>query len=394
MTAVRDRLACADCLRHVWLLSTFAGYVERRSRHSVDDIVAFLALDDGDLLELARRGPRGAAVRREYDGFDATAARDACRTAAVVAICRHDWRYPAILAEIPGAPAVLHVSGDPARLVSLLEAPAAAIVGARKASPYALEVAHGLGGGLSSASVTVVSGMANGVDAAAHAGAMRAGAATIAVLAGSPHLAYPAAKRSLHRRLVTDAAVVSEWPPGFAARPWCFLARNRIIAGLAAATIVVEAGERSGSLTTAGFATGYGRPVGAVPGRVTAAGAAGSNALLFDGAHVVRDARDALELTCGLTAGAAMQLPGADAAFDVRARAATPGISLAKRQRRLLEAIEQGDDAQASLFELGTAGPRVLGDLTELELLGLVRRTPGGRYVRTATRVASRGRPT
>jgi DNA processing protein len=385
MTAARDAAACADCMRHAWLLSTFAGYGERLRRNT-DDLVALLSLDDARLRELARRGDAGAAVQRAYDRFDAAAAHASCLAAGVRPICRHDARYPAILAELPGAPGTVYVSGDPARLASLLEAPAAAIVGARRASPYALEVAGGLGSGLSAAGVTVVSGMANGIDSAAHAGAIRSGSATIAVLAGSPNVAYPAAKRALHRRLVGDAAVISEWPPGFAARPWCFLARNRIIAGLAGVTIVVEAGDRSGSLTTASFAAAYGRPVGAVPGRVTAAGAAGSNALLFDGAHVVRDARDALELACGLDPGSAGRPRSAGAGL----RGLTVGASLAPQQRQLLEAIEQGHESQAALFELAAIGPRALADLTELELLGLVRRAPGGRYVRTVARLASR----
>jgi DNA processing protein len=382
MTAIRAAAACADCLRHASLLSAFAGYGERL-RPNTDDLVALLSLDDPRLLELARRGGRGAAVQRAYDRFDTAAAQEACRAVGVWPVCRHDPRYPPILDQLPGAPGVLYASGDPARLASLLEAPAAAIVGARRASPYALEVADGLGSGLSSAGVTVVSGMANGVDSAAHAGAMRSGSATIAVLAGSPNVAYPASKRALHRLLSRDAAVVSEWPPGFSARPWCFLARNRIIAGLAGVTIVVEAGERSGSLTTASFAADYGRLVGAVPGRVTAAGAAGSNALLFDGVHVVRDARDALELACGLAPGSARRPRSADAEPG-------EGYALGRRQRRLLEAIEQGHESQASLFELASIGSRALADLTELELLGLVRRAPGGRYVRTAVRAGSR----
>jgi DNA processing protein len=272
---------------------------------------------------------------------------------------------------------VLYCSGDPTRLDELLAAPAAAVVGTRRASPYALEVAQALGHGLSSAGVTVVSGMAYGVDSAAHAGAVEAGAATIAVLAGSPDIATPAGKRALHRQLIARAAVVSEWPPGFKPRPWCFTARNRIIAGLAAATIVVEAGDHSGSLTTARFAEASSRPVGAVPGRVTSAGAAGSNALLYDGAHVVRDARDAFQLACGVSPS------------PVATQLELPSLSprrpaLSRRQRLLLGAIEEGDGSNAALHE---GAEDTLVELAELELLGLIRRGPGGRYVRTLTSV-------
>jgi predicted Rossmann fold nucleotide-binding protein DprA/Smf involved in DNA uptake len=121
---------------------------------------------------------------------------------------------------------------------------------------------------------------------------------------------------------------------------------------------------------------------------VTAAGAAGSNALLFDGVHVVRDARDALELACGLDPGSAGRPRSAGAGLRER----TVDASLVPGQRLLLDAIEQGHESQAALFELGSSGPRALADLTELELLGLVRRAPGGRYVRTVARAVPRDR--
>ena len=343
-------------------------------------MLSVFELSDARLLELASRYAKLAAVPRLYAGFDARVVDVACRRASVAAVCRHDPGYPAALAGLKGAPPVLFCAGDRERLAELLEAPAAAVVGARKASDYALEVASGLARGLASAGVTVVSGMADGVDSAAHRGAFESSGTTVAVLGGSADVAYPAEKRALHRRLVSDAAVVSEWPPGFRPRPWCFVARNRIIAGLAAAVIVVEAGERSGSLTTARFAAAYGRAVAAVPGRVTSEGAGGSNALLFDGAHMVRDAHDALELVCGHALGDA----------DLKSwvarlrRAPDDAPDLPDHLRRLLTAIDQGSDAQAQLFELSDDGTQVLAGLSELELLGLLRRGPDGRYIRTA----------
>jgi DNA processing protein len=369
--------ACDDCLRRTWVLTQFAGYMQH-ARHSASDLVATLSMPDMSLLGVAeRRGKLAVELECAYARFDARPLRAACRRAGVTAVCAHAGRYPAPLAGLPAAPPVLYCSGDPTRLDELLAAPAAAVVGTRRASPYALEVAQALGHGLSSAGVTVVSGMAYGVDSAAHAGAVEAGAATIAVLAGSPDIATPAGKRALHRQLIARAAVVSEWPPGFKPRPWCFTARNRIIAGLAAATIVVEAGDHSGSLTTARFAEASSRPVGAVPGRVTSAGAAGSNALLYDGAHVVRDARDALQLACGVSPS------------PVATQLELPSLSprrpaLSRRQRLLLAAIEEGDGANAALQE---GAEDTLAELAELELLGLIRRGPGGRYVRTLTSV-------
>jgi DNA processing protein len=165
---------------------------------------------------------------------------------------------------------------------------------------------------------------------------------------------------------------VSELPPGFTAYRWCFVARNRLIAGLAALTVVVEAAERSGSLTTADFAGQLGRPVAAVPGPVTSRFSGGTNALLATGAGVVRDTRDVLD-----------QLLGPDAARAAEpAAGAAPAVPIEPRLRTLLDAIERGHGSLAELTADPDATARVLADLTDLELRGLVRREFGGRYVR------------
>jgi DNA processing protein len=224
-----------------------------------------------------------------------------------------------------------------------------------------------------------VSGLALGVDSAAHAGVLARSAvvaagpvaAPVAVLAGGADVPYPASRRALHAQLAARGCVVSELPPGFRALRWCFVARNRLIAGLAAATIVVEATERSGSLTTADFAQQLGRPVGAVPGPVTSRFSAGTNGLLAAGAAVVRDVRDVLEL-----------VPGAAAASAAAAGEPAPVVALEPRLCRLLDAIERGAGSIAELASDRDATRRVLAELTELELRGLVRRDFGGRYVR------------
>ena len=191
----------------------------------------------------------------------------------------------------------MHVAG---RAEALETEPAVAIVGARRGTAYGLEVARGFGGALTAAGVSVVSGLAIGVDSAAHVGALeRPGAAPVAVLAGGADVPYPASKRRLHAAVAARGCVVSELPPGFNAYRWCFVARNRLIAGLADLTVVVEATERSGSLTTADFAEQLGRPVGAVPGPVTSRFSSGTNLLLAAGAAVVRDARDVLDHLLG-----------------------------------------------------------------------------------------------
>jgi DNA processing protein len=261
---------------------------------------------------------------------------------------------------------VLHVAGDPG---ALERTASVAIVGARRGTSYGLEVARALGRGLAGGGVPVVSGMAMGVDSAAHIGALEhATARPVAVLAGSADVAYPSSRRRLHEQLIERGCVVSELPPGFTAYRWCFVARNRLIAGLAALTVVVEATERSGSLTTADFAEQLGRPVGAVPGPVTSRFSAGTNMLLAAGAGLVRDTRDVLDQLLGPSAPPPERPP--------------PAVPIEPRLRRLLDAIERGHGSLAELTSDPDATRQVLQDLTDLELRGLVRREFGGRYVR------------
>jgi DNA processing protein len=245
-----------------------------------------------------------------------------------------------------------------------------AVVGARRASDYGLEVARTLGRGLSAAGVTVVSGMAMGVDAAAHEGALAGGADTVAVLGCGVDVAYPASRRRLHARLRRDALVLSELPPGFTARRWCFPVRNRVIAALAEVVVVVEGGERSGSLITARLARELGREVGAVPGRITSLAAAGPNSLLFDGAHPIRGAQDVLDLLFGA---------GVRAVAPVRDPEA-----LEPELRDIFEAVASGVD---TLHAVNTAGHDLtdaMAALAELELRGFVTRGAGGVYMATA----------
>jgi len=363
--------ACDGCLRRTHLVALLAGRIEReRHRRRLPEL---LALGD-DALVAAVAGREAFGVRRALDAFVPAAGRAACEAAGLGAICVCDARYPARLLEAPDAPAVLHVAGNAACLEALagemVAAPAVAIVGARRSTPYGEEVARALGRGLASAGVPVVSGMAFGIDAAAQAGALEAGGPTIAVLAGGADVPYPRTKRRLYERIIGPGGpgcVVSELPPGFEPFRWCFPARNRIIAGLAGLTVVVEAAERSGSLITADLAAGLGRTVGAVPGRVTTPQAAGTNALLADGAALVRDACEALDLLLG---------PGSH-----ERRPAPPlGDGLESRLRVVLEAVAAGRDtagtAAADPTDVHAAGLA----LTELELLGHLRRDHAGRY--------------
>jgi DNA processing protein len=267
------------------------------------------------------------------------------------------------------APARLYGRGNPDAVAWLEPGHAVTIVGARRASPYGREVAETLGRLLGAAGLTVVSGMARGIDAAAHRGALDGDAITVAVLGSGPDVIYPASERRLYGRILERGAVISEHPPGTKPGPGSFPERNRIMAALAEITVVVEAAERSGSRITAREAEGCNRTVGAVPGPVTSWLSAGSNQLLKDGAQMIRDAQDVLDLLLGV------------GATDVRNTGATLDPELAA----LLELVEAGNhQCDALAAESGASPAQLAVALARLELLGYVRADAAGRYARTA----------
>jgi DNA processing protein len=351
--------ACHRCLARAWLIGELGSHLEvARGR-----IAVALALGDDELIAVAG-GEREASLRERLAGFDAADARERSARHRLELICRCDPAYPRRLRELEGPPAVLHVAGGLDRFLALAAGEPVAIVGARRASTYGIEVAQSLGRGLASAGLAVLSGMALGTDSAAHTGAVSAGA-TIAVLPAGAERAYPQAKRGLYTRILEMGAVVSELPPGSRVWRWAFPARNRIIAALGAITIVVEAGDRSGALVTAAFARGLGRPVGAVPGRITSPMARGPNGLLAAGAYVVRGPQDVLD-----------QLYGAGA----RRVPARKQQDLAPELRVLLAAIADGHDTAAALQRAGLPAQQGLAALASLELAGYVTRGAGGRF--------------
>jgi DNA processing protein len=206
---------------------------------------------------------------------------------------RRDGGYPALLGAIHDPPSTLFLRGGGE--TELLDGTAVAVVGARACSSYGRSVARSLARELAAAGLVVISGMARGIDGEAHRGALDAGGSTVAVLGCGIDRDYPAAHAELARRICERGLVVSEYEPGIEPAPWRFPARNRIIAGLSRATVVVEARERSGALITADFSLEEGREVLAVPGEITSALSAGTNALLRLGATPVTCAGDVLE---------------------------------------------------------------------------------------------------
>jgi DNA processing protein len=360
---------CDSCLRRAALLGLLAPYIAR----SLDEhrkLPALLALTDQDLID-ATAGRKRHHVLDRHARFDAGAARRAAARAELAMACVHDDAFPSALLDAPDAPALLYLRGDPAVIERLTADPAVAIVGSRRATPYGIEAAHALARELSACGVPVVSGMALGVDSAAHHGALEGEAPTVAVLACGADVPYPRGKRRLYERIVAQGLVVSELPPGSPAFRWCFPARNRIMAGLAAMTVVVEGTDRSGSLITAAFAADLGRDVGAVPGQITSALASGPNALLADGACVVRSAADILDIVHGVGEGRRVLERGRVERLEPRLQA-------------LLASVEQGEGTADAIAHDPAEVADVLAGLSELEIMGLIRRAAGGRYLRCA----------
>ena len=272
--------------------------------------------------------------------------------------------YPAVLATIADPPPVLWLHGDRA----VFTRTSVAIVGSRAGSSYACEVAQRLGTELSDRGVTVVSGLARGVDGAAHRGALLGPGGTIAVLGSGLDVIYPPEHVALARSIVSDGAVVTEYPPGVPPLAFHFPRRNRIISGLVRAVVVVEASQRSGSLITARCAADQGREVMAVPGNVLTGRSRGGHALIKDGAKVVETADDILE-EIG---------PGAWGAPNGH-------VGTAEEAEPLLLLMDRGEsydlDTLAALSGLG--GGDLLARVLELELQGRIVRSGVGRFSRS-----------
>ena len=356
--------ACDRCLRRAHLIGLLApriaGLLDRPGARAP----GLLALPDDELVA-AVAGGRAGEVREELRGFDVAAERRRLAAIPAFAACPDGEGYPARLSDLTDPPAALFSTSD--RLRS--DGPVVAIVGTRAASPYGLEVAHALGRGLGAAGVSVVSGLALGIDAAAHRGCLDAGGRTIAVMAGGVDVPYPRQNRRLHERILARGTVISEMPPGRRPFRWSFPARNRIMAGLAEMSVIVEAADPSGSLITAEFARDIGRGVGAVPGRITARTAAGTNALLRDGAIPVTGVQDVLDELFG-------------AGVRPAAAAIATGELGDRRLGEVLQAIEAGSGPGQIVAATAASAAEVRAALARLEALGLITRTGLGSYER------------
>jgi len=351
------------------------------------DFVALSLLPPWSWLRVAERlragDPPDAVVRRLAAGragdetdrlsrlrSEAEAAIRKAKDQAIVAITWNDAAYPVALTTIADPPPVLWTRGR----VDALSAPAVAIVGSRAASPYALAVAEQLAHDLAACGLVVVSGLARGVDSAAHRGALAGAGVTVAVLGSGVDVMYPPEHESLAKEIDKAGAVVSELVPGTPPQPWFFPLRNRIISGLSRAVVVIEAGEKSGSLITARCALEQGRDVLAVPGNVLSGRNRGAHGLLRDGAKIVESADDILE-ELGMTRCADQSTGSGPGSSPGEGRPVSDPI---------LACLPLGEpsDLDAIAERSGLSTARLLPRLFALELQGAVARIGGGRFIR------------
>ena len=300
------------------------------------------------------------------------------RSAGARLICITDPQYPDALRDIPDPPPLLWVMGD----VQALTRPAIALVGARNASSLGTRMAKALASELAEAGYTIVSGLARGVDTAAHMASLDSG--TIAVMAGGVDVIYPAENTRLGEDILGSGARLSEQPMGVIPQARHFPRRNRIISGMAQAVVVVEAAAKSGSLITARNALDQGREVLAVPGHPFDARASGCNMLIRDGAHLVRNAADVIEaLPKAAPAPAAEQLELTDIPPPPPERRSLTDTAALHSQ--ILTRLGPSPLAEDQLIrDLGAPARTVAPVLVDLELDGRIRRDTGG-LLRLAT---------
>ncbi len=350
------------------MISELAPYIEKITTREIGSRVQeLMRLSDADLCLCA--APKRASELLETAALiPASSFEDAMAEVDSWVVCRHHPAYPVGLRDLGDAPSALFCIGESGRLELLQPERTVAIVGARRATSYGRGVATELGRELARVGISVVSGMAHGIDASVHRGAVESGF-TCAVLGCGPDVAYPATNRGLHRRIKEDGLVMSELPPGSTPWKWTFPARNRIMAGMASMTIVVEAAIRSGSLITTTMAADCGRDVGAVPGPVNSETSGGSNALIASGACLITCAQDVLDAMVGVGEGAVRVC----------------GPPLDPDLREALGAFERSDGTFDSFaIDGGLSASRATIAMTRLELLGYLECSALGTWTRTA----------
>jgi DNA processing protein len=362
--------ACDACLRRAFLLAHLSPRIAGLLGRSDRTATGLLALSEDELLAAAA-GRRVQQALDFLEALDIGIERERLERGGFLALCGHATAYPALLCDLTDPPAVLFGLGRAEALAELSDEPAVTIVGTRRASPYGTEVAYALGRGLGASGVPVVSGLALGIDGTAHRGCLDAAGVPIAVVASGPDVVYPRRHRNLHERVREAGLVLAELPPGSEPFRWSFPARNRIMAGLARMTLVVEAADPSGSLITAEFAKDLGRCVAAVPGRITSSVARGTNNLLRDGATPIRGTEDVLDELFGVGMRPA----------PVPDRAPGPEDPVLAK---VLEAADGSDSVETVAAAVGLSVSETRAALGRLEADGFIARSDIGAWERVA----------
>lgn len=357
--------ACSDCQRRGWLLAELGALLDCNHRADAR-LLDVLGLDDRALIA-ALGGRRRAGLLRHYERFTPDLLP---RADGVGCVCRHDSRFPPRARGGDGR-AALHVLGGVGRLVRLTARPVVSFVGQTSASDYGSAVASSLARSLGAAGVTVAGGLVGGIGPAALAGAIELNASAIAIVGGGVDVGAPARHQALSRRLTRGGCAVSELPCGAPPRRWTALGVQRLLAAIADVVLVVESDPSDNALAGARAAAMLGRPVAAVPGRITSRGARGPNSLLRDGARLVTGAGDVLDL---IGDAERLSAPG-------EGRASPRLAGLDPLLRDVLERVGAGEDTPGRLLGAHADADELLRALGELELMGLLVRGAGGRYV-------------
>jgi len=363
---------CAQCTRRTWLLGMLGVRLDFRAR-DLERLWSLLELADRCLID-AIGGRRRSGLHAAYEAWEpAHISAPAPANEYSEQLCLHHSAYPAILHGDTLAPHTLSVRGGMSRLEDMLKQKVVAIVGTRRATDYGMELARELARGLAASGLTVVSGFGEGIPSAVHAGVLEANARPLGVIAGEVAHCSPAWCAPLYRRIVDEGCAISEQvtSSGLRARTWWQAASIRTLALLAELTIVIEASEHPRELACARLAWTRGRDVAAIPGRVSSPASKGTNALLMQGARLIRDTQDALDA-----------LYGVGARDGVEQQLRPPALE--PRLAKVLERVARGEDTVAKLSVRGTKSGELALALIELELRGLLVRGDGARYVPSA----------
>jgi DNA processing protein len=373
-----------------WLaLTLIPGLGTRVAGKLLDRFRTPQAIFRASRTELEGAGVSGAVAQSIASGCsfdDAVDQQQKMADRGVIAITRNDPRYPALLREIFDPPIMLFTRGR----LELLQPFHLAVVGTRRPTPYGLAVAERLAADLARAGLTIVSGMARGIDTAAHKGALAAGGDTVAVLGCGVDIVYPSENRKLHADLSVKGLLISEFAMGSTAFPQNFPIRNRIISGLSSGVLVVEGAQYSGSAITAKLAIDQGRECFAVPGNITSKASWGPNLLIKQGAKLVQDWNDVIvdlpaEVRRQLIERGRARILGSSDASPEGGQASQIGGSLPEIGRRVLAALQV--DTAINLDDLlqiveDTSASELIAAIFELEMLGLVKQLPGKNFVK------------